>query len=206
MNGNPGESRDSKVMDRLYEIAEAQGGYLAAHQAVEAGVPRSTLGYHAGEGKALERVGHGVYRLRRFPTPPHGQVIAGWLALAHADAVVSHESALELLDLSDIIADEVHVTLPRDKRGLRTPPSVRPHFTSRPLDGCQRRNVLGVPVTSPERTLADVLRSRGWTEQVELGIRQALNRGLTTRRRLDAALPAKWRKRVAAVVEESRVS
>ena len=121
-------------MDRLYEIAEAQGGFLAAHQAVAAGIPRSTLSYHATEGDALERVGHGVYRMRRFPAPPHGHVIAGWLALARADGVVSHESALELLDLSDLIADEVHVTLPRAKRGLRTPPGVHTHFTDRLID------------------------------------------------------------------------
>jgi predicted transcriptional regulator of viral defense system len=206
MNGESGESRDSKVMDRLYEIVEGQGGYLAAHQALAAGIPRSTLGYHAGEGKVLERVGPGVYRLRRFPTPPHGHVIAGWLALAHADAVVSHESALELHDLSDIIADEVHVTLPRDKRGLRTPPGVRTHFTALPVDRRQRRTVLSVPVTSVERTFADVLRGRGWTEQMELAVRQAVERGLTTRRRLDAALPAKWRKRVETALEEPRVS
>lgn len=206
MNGKSGESRDTKVMDRLYEIAEGQGGYLAAHQALAAGIPRSTLTYHAGEGKALERVGPGVYRLRRFPTPPHGHVIAGWLALAHADAVVSHDSALEMHDLSDIIADEVHVTLPRDKRGLRTPPGVRPHFSARPIDRRQRRTVLGVPVTSVERTLADVLRTRGWTEQIELAVRQAVDRGVTTRRRLDATLPRKWRKGVATALEEPRVS
>lgn len=193
-------------MDRLYEIAESQGGYLAAHQVVAAGVRRSTLGYHAGEGRALERVGPGVYRLRRFPTPPHGHVIAGWLALAHADAVVSHDSALELDDLSDIIADEVHVTLPRHKRGLRTPPGVQVHFSARPVERHQRRNVLGVPVTSVERTLTDVLRSRGWTEQSELAVRQAVDRGLTTRRRLDAELPAKWRLRVAAALEAPTVS
>lgn len=196
------ESRDTKVMDRFYEIAESQGGYLAAHQAVAAGIPRSTLGYHAGPGKALERVGPGVYRLRRFPTPPHGHVIAGWLALAHADALVSHESALELLDLSDIIADEIHVTLPREKRGLHTPRGVRAHFSARPVDRRHRRQVLGVPVTSVERTLVDMLRTRGWTEQMELALRQAVQRGLTTRRRLASELPAKWHGNVAAAFEE----
>ena len=108
-------------MGRLYEIAEAQGGFLAAHQAVAAGIPRSTLSYHATEGDALERMTWRS-RMRRFPAPPHGHVIAGWLALARADGVGPHESALELLKLADLIADEVHITLPRAKRGLRTPP------------------------------------------------------------------------------------
>lgn len=191
-------------MDRLYEIAEAQGGYLSARQAVEAGVPRSTLSYRAGEDNALERVMHGVYRLRRFPTPPHGHVIAAWLAVEHADAVVSHASALELLDLTDVIADEVHLTLPRAKRGLRSPPGARVHFTERLIDQRHRRQVQGVPVTSVERTLVDQLRVGGWTEQIELAVRQAIQRGLTTPRRLTAELPAGWRPRLVAALERAR--
>jgi predicted transcriptional regulator of viral defense system len=204
MSKESGDSRDSTVMDRLYEIAESQGGLLAAHQALDAGISRSTLSYHAGEGRALERVMHGVYRLRRFPAPPHGHVIAGWLAVARADAVVSHESALELLDLTDVIADEVHVTLPRAKRGLRTPPGVRVHFTERLIHEPQRRHVQGVTVTSVERTLADLLRAGGWTEQIDLAIRQAIQRGLTTPRRLRTELPATWRPRLDAALEETR--
>jgi predicted transcriptional regulator of viral defense system len=201
MYGEPVDSRDGSVLDRLYEIAEAQGGFVAAYQAADAGIPRSTLSYHAIEGDALERVARGVYRLRRFPTPPHGHVIAGWLALARADGVVSHESALELLELTDLIADEVHVTLPRAKRGLRTPPGVRSHFTDRPIDARHRRNVLGIPVTSVERTLTDLLRSGGWTEQTDLAIRQAIRRGLTTRGRLEAEMPAKWHSRLHGALD-----
>jgi predicted transcriptional regulator of viral defense system len=201
MSGESVDSSDSSVIDRLYEIAEAQGGFLAAHQAVAAGIPRSTLSYHATEGDALERVGHGVYRIRRFPAPPHGHVIAGWLALARADGVVSHESALELLDLSDLIADEVHITLPRAKRGLRTPPGVYIHFSDRLIDRRARRLVLGIPVTSVERTVTDMLRSGGWTEQTDLALRQAIRRGLTTRQRLEAELPAKWRSRLDGAIE-----
>jgi predicted transcriptional regulator of viral defense system len=123
-------------------------------------------------------------------------VIAGWLALARADGVVSHESALELLDLADVIADEVHISLPRAKRGLRTPPGVRVHFTDRLIDHRHRRQVLGIPVTGVERTVTDLLRSGGWTEQTDLAIREAIRRGLTTRPRLEAELPAKWRSRL----------
>src|SRR5262245_26224446 len=103
-----GEIRGLRAEDRLYAVAEAQGGYLNAQQALEVGVPRSTLTYHAREGGTLERVGRAVYRLRRFPSSPHEHVIPAWLALARADAVVSHVSAMELLELTDMIADEVH--------------------------------------------------------------------------------------------------
>jgi predicted transcriptional regulator of viral defense system len=188
-------------MDRLYELAAPQGGYFTARQAGKAGVTRQILSYHATNGRSLERVAPAVYRLRRFPEPSHGHVIAAWLALARADAVVSHDSALELLDITDVIADQVHVTLPRDKRGLAIPPEVRAHFTVRPVDRAHRRRVAGVPVTSAERTITDLLRTGGWTEQIDLAVRQSIRRGLTTPRKLHAALPIKWRSRVDAVVE-----
>jgi predicted transcriptional regulator of viral defense system len=194
----PVDSDDSSVLDRLYRIAEPQDGFIAAHQAVAAGIPRSTLSYHATEGESLERVGRGVYRLRRFPTSPHGHVIASWLALARADAVVSHESAAELLEITDLIPDVVHVTVPRSKRGLRPPAGVRLHFSDRPIQ--RRRDVLGVPVTGAERTIADVLRSGGWTEQTDLAVRESIARGLATPRRLRAELPAKWQSRLEAAL------
>jgi predicted transcriptional regulator of viral defense system len=192
-------------MDRLYELASPRGGYFTARQAGEAGVSRQTLSYHATEGGSLERVGPAVYRLRRFPEPPHGHVIAGWLALARADAVISHESALELLEITDVIADQVHVTLPRDKRGLAVPPEVRAHYTVRPPDRAQRRRVAGVPVTSVERTITDLLRSGGWTEQIDLAVQQSIRRGLSTPRKLRAALPARWQSRLDTALERSAI-
>jgi predicted transcriptional regulator of viral defense system len=196
-----GEIRDEGVEDRLYALAESRGGYVSAQQVVDAGIPRSTLSYHAREGGTLQRVGHGVYRLRRFPSSPHEHVIPAWLALARADAVVSHVSALELLDLTDLIADEVHVTLPRAKRGSTAPDGVRAHFTDRPVGPRDRRRVLGVPVTGVERTIADVVRTGGWTEQVDLAVRQALQRGQTTLPRLSRQLPKTSQARLRAAAD-----
>lgn len=125
-------------------------------------------------------------------------MIPAWLALARADAVVSHMSALELMDLTDLIADEVHVTLPRAKRGSTIPDGVRPHFTDRPLTKRDRRQVLGIPVTGVERTVADVVRTSGWTEQVDVAVHQALRRGQTTLPRLSERLPKRWQPRLRA--------
>lgn len=180
-------------------MAEPQGGYFSAQQAVDAGISRSTLSYHARDGGAVQRVGHGVYRLRRFPSSPHEHVIPAWLGLSRADAVVSHVSALELLDLTDLIVDEVHVTLPRAKRGSTVPAGVRAHFTDRSVAPRDRRRVHGVPVTGVERTIADVVRSTGWTEQVDLAVSRALQRGQTTGARLSCQLPKAWQGRLRAI-------
>ncbi len=97
--------------------------------------------------------------------------------------MVSHESALELDDLSDVIADHVHVTVPRSRR--RKPiGGVVIHPTTFPITKRQRRDVLGIPVTTVDRTIIDVLRSTGMTEQIEDAVAEALRRGLTTKRRM----------------------
>jgi predicted transcriptional regulator of viral defense system len=201
MDGEVGDIRDEGVEDRLYALAEPQGGYFSAQQAVDAGIPRSTLSYHAREGGSVQRVAHGVYRLRRFPSSPHEHVIPAWLGLSRADAVVSHVSALELLDLTDLIVDEVHVTMPRAKRGSTVPAGVRAHFTDRLIGSQDRRRVLSVPVTGVERSIADVVRGAGWNEQVDLAVGRALQRGQTTVPRLSRELPKAWQARMHAIAD-----
>jgi predicted transcriptional regulator of viral defense system len=170
--------------DLLYELAEAQAGYFTASQATKVGMGRSTLRYHALSGGRYERVQRGLYRLRHFPASLHEHVVAAWLPVRGAGAVISHASALELYGISDIIPTAVHVSVPRAKRGLRARVGVRVHTLDTPLRAAEIRTVAGVPATSPERTLVDVLENGAEPEQVELAIRQALDRGLTTPRRL----------------------
>jgi predicted transcriptional regulator of viral defense system len=172
--------------DGLYWTAESQSGYFTAQQALEAGMDRSTLLHHARPGGRYERVRRGLYRLRHFPSSPHDHVVAAWLPLPEP-AVVSHESALELYDLSDVIPNAVHITVPRAKRGQRPRPGVRFHTVEHPPGPDETRQVSGIAVTSPERTIVDSLEAGTQLEQIEMAVNQALDRGLTTPRRLRAA-------------------
>lgn len=174
--------------DGLYWAAESQAGYFTAEQALAAGMDRSTLRHHARPGGRYERVRRGLYRLRHFPSTRHEHVVVAWLALSKVPAIVSHESALELYDLSDVIPNAVHVTVPREKRGQRPRPGVRFHTLEHPPDANEIRRVAGVLATSPERTIVDSLEAGTQLEQIVLAVRQALERGLTTPRRLRAAV------------------
>lgn len=173
--------------DGLYRQAEAQAGYFTAQQAVAVGMDRSTLRYHARPGGRYEHVRRGLYRLRHFPTNPHEHVTAAWLPLRNAGAVVSHESALEMYELSDVIPDAVHLSLPRSERGQRPRAGVRLHTLSQPPTEAEIRSISGLPVTSPERTVVDALEAGAQPEQIEMAIRQALKRGLTTPARFRTA-------------------
>ena len=80
------------------------------------------------------------------------------------------------------------------------PTFVQFHTVSSQLDPTQIRVMHGVPVTAPARTIVDALDAGSPQEQVELAIRQALARGLTTPRRLRDAARTRSR-RVRAIVD-----
>src|SRR5262249_51171790 len=141
--------------DSLYRQAESQAGYFTAGQALESGMDRATLRHHARPGGRYERVGRGGYRLRHFPPSPPEHVVAAWLPLRGNGAVVSHESALELNDLSDVIPDAVHLTVPRSERGIRPRAGVQLHTSEHPPQGREIRQIAGLPVTGPERSIFD---------------------------------------------------
>jgi predicted transcriptional regulator of viral defense system len=188
--------------DGLYRQAEAQAGYFTAQQAVAAGMDRSTLRHHARPGGRYERVRRGLYRLRHFPSSSYEHVMAAWLPLRDAGAVVSHESALELHGLSDVIPNAIHLTLPRSERGQRRRTGVRLHTLNRPPTKREVCKIAGLPVTRPERTIVDSLATGTQPEQIQMAIRQALDRGITTPRRLRTAA-SRSSVRVAKFIERS---
>jgi predicted transcriptional regulator of viral defense system len=106
-----------------------------------------------------------------------------WMAVGPEKAIVSHESALALLELSDNIPDEVHLLVPRRYRGLRRPPGVVIH-TFPDADTVATLQRYGMAVTAPARTLVDVA-GELQPEQAAMAARQALSRGLLTRRQLE---------------------
>src|SRR3990172_11685374 len=100
----------------LFAIASAQAGYFTAAQARESGYSSQLLAHHARTGRFL-RIARGLYRLRDYPSAPREEIVAAWLR-AGTDAVVSHESALDLFGLSDVIPNAIHLTVPRARRKL----------------------------------------------------------------------------------------
>jgi len=167
--------------DHLYRIAESQGGYFATWQAHQAGFSDERLSYYAKNG-LFSRIRRGIYRLTRFPMSPFEDLIVACLRTG-PDSAISHESALTLYDLTDIIPSKVHVTVPRTASRRRN--GIRLH-TSRitPTEITTRD---GLPVTTVTRTIADVARSGLPEEHIRQAIEEALDRGLSNARALREA-------------------
>jgi predicted transcriptional regulator of viral defense system len=185
----------------LFDIASEQSGYFTAGQAARCGYAPDMLTYHTTRG-TFQRVHRGVYRLRDYPSSPYEHVVAAWLATGKDVAVVSHESALDLWDLSDVVPDAVHLTVPRARRSLanRSPPGVVVHTTARSWDRGEVRSHEAVRLTSPERTILDAAEAGTQPEQIEMAIAQALRRGWIDARRLRTNARARGH-RVAKLVE-----
>lgn len=166
----------------LEAVAYEQSGYFTSEQARTHRVSRQLLSHHVKQGR-FKQIRRGLYRVRGFPSAQHDDIREKWMAVGPEKAIVSHESALALLELSDNIPDEVHLLVPRRYRGLRRPPGVVIHtFPDADKVATLRRD--GMPVTAPARTLVDVA-DELQPEQAAMAARQALSRGLLTRRQLE---------------------
>lgn len=183
----------------LFEIAASQRGYFTSRQARDAGYSYSLLAYHARSGRFL-RVRHGLYRLRDFPASMHEETLAAWLAAGKDVAVVSHESALELLELSDIIPAAIHLTVPRSRRYLRPAADTVIHTTVNPLTNADVVVREGIRVTNPERSIVDAAGAGSGGEQIVMAVLQAFDQGLSTPNRLRRAAEGRD-ERVRALID-----
>lgn len=194
---------------RLFEIASTQGGYFTAAQARAVGYSPRALVYHGTTG-GFERISRGFYRLREFPALSQEDVIAAWLKVGPDKAVVSHETALALYELSTARPRKIDLTVLREKRpsGNRPLPSaVRIHTTTQSFESREVVQRFGVRVTSPARTIVDAAAEGTEPEYIHEAVSRALGRGLLTEKELDAAAEersARVRRLVRRAIEEAK--
>ena len=171
----------------LNRVAYGQDGYFTSRQAGEHGFSAQLLAHHVRSGR-YERIRRGLYRLRDYPGSPRGEVREKWLAVGAERSVVSHESALELHGLSDVLPNAVHLLVGRDDRGFKPPRGVILHTTTRPLGLAEVVTREGIRTTAPARSIIDAAGAGTAPEQIEMAIEQALDEGLVTPRSLLAQL------------------
>ncbi len=172
------KTRTKPDQSELYRIAEQQAGYFTSAQAAQAGL-QSKLLWHHGKTQRLIHVAHGIYRLTRFPASPFEDLFIAWLRCGPR-AVISHESALAVYELSDVIPGGVHVTVPRTASRRRA--GIRQHTNQLGPRDINKRE--GLPITSVPRTIADAAKVGLAEEQVRSAVRQAVERGLADKNSL----------------------
>ncbi len=194
--------RDPRETERaLLEIARGQGGYFSAAQALSVGYTYRQQHFHKNRSNWLY-IDHGVYRLRDYPEGEHEDLVRSsfWSRNRRGEfeAVVSHDTALAIHELGDVMPAKIHLTVPSGFR--KKPPAgyVLHRARLRPED-IERRG--GFNVTTPLRTLLDATNSPLSQDLLEGAVRDALDRGMVrSTQLLGAELPKTAQDRLRAAV------
>lgn len=159
-----------KARNALRELAEmsaSQWGMVTSAQAATRGVTRLDLSRLAESGD-LVRLAHGVYKDAGAPSGAYLDVRAAWLSSdptrlasdrlgdGHRGVVVSGQTAAWLHDIGDLRSNRTELTTPVRRQTQRADL----HYRRRdlPVEDVTIRD--GLPVTTPERTIADLVEDR----------------------------------------------
>ncbi|WP_371648355.1 MULTISPECIES: hypothetical protein [unclassified Streptomyces] len=150
---------------RLGSWTAGQWGLVTQAQAAIEGVSTFRLTGLVQAG-LLTAVDDGVFQLAGAPVPRHGDIKAAWLAMdpptpawrrlppARPGAVISHASACRLHQLGDLPAPVVEMLVPPGTGGAAPG---RRLYDGPVLDPGHIALVDGLPVTTPTRTITDLL-------------------------------------------------
>lgn len=194
--------------ERLFEIAEGQQGYFTAKQAEAAGFDKKNHHYHVRSGNWVREC-RGVYRLSKFPIAEHPDMIT-WSLWSRdrtdkPQGVYSHETALSVYNLSDVMPAKLHMTVPPSFRRNAAIPGVLVLHRGR-LYNDEIEAMRGFKVTRPLKTISDLLVAGYLSgDHVQQAVRQAAERGLIYRSMLAAAprIPADVKKKIGELMKEA---
>ena len=175
---------------RLYEVAESQQGLFTTKQAKAAGFAENTHPYHVQAGNWIREY-RGIYRLASFPRGERPDLMLWSLWSRNrgevAQGVYSHQTALSLYDLSDVMSAKLHMTVPGSfRRNSEIPRVLVLYLTDLPQSDIGV--ACGVRVTKPMRTIIDLL-ADGKVSLANLrqALREGLRRGLIRRSEIAVA-------------------
>lgn len=169
-------------LDELAALAEENDGLVTAEQARAEGFTDSVLARLVQRGR-IERIARGVYRIPYFSPGEFSQYREAVLwakANRGPDHVaVSHETALAVYGISDANPASIHLTVPGTTRLRRkTPNGVVVHHADLPANDIAIQE--GIPITTIQRTIADLLHSGGRTDLLKQALSDARREGYIT--------------------------
>lgn len=184
----------SEALRRIADITASQWGMVTTRQAESVGVGRLDLSRLTAAGH-LERLEHGVYRDSGAPSDNLEHLRAAWLSTEpdrlaaerlrdrENGIVVSGLSAATVHNVGDFREGAHEFTSPNTRRQTKRP-DIRYRNRKLPQGSVVIRN--GLPVTSPEQTIADLLNTGEDLSLVSQVVRDAANDRLDGATVLDA--------------------
>lgn len=161
----------------LLRLAATQAGYFTAAQALRIGYSYPAQLYHQRRGE-WTRVDRGIYRLAVWPETANADLVR-WTLWSRGHGIVSHDTALAVHELGDVLPAKVHLLVPRKFRSVD--PSVVLHRADIPDDDIEER--VGFRVTTPTRAILESAADMD-IDRLAGAIRDAVGQGVTTASRL----------------------
>ena len=174
--------------DSLFAIADAQQGFFTARQAVKCGYSRANFHRYLTAGEWIKEL-RGVYRLAHYPVTSHPELVMWSLwsqnKQGEPQGVWSHETALEIYELSDVMPSKNYMTVPKKfRKWTAIPKSLVIHFADLPSTEIITQQ--GYMITTPLRTIFDIIEEGSLAEDLIVqAIREALQKGLFSRKQLN---------------------
>lgn len=168
---------------QLLEIAEAQQGFFTTKQAIEAGFAEQNHAYHVHAGNWIREY-RGIYRLAYYPLSDEADLVQ-WALWSRnrqdiPQGVYSHQTALSIHDLSDVMPTKLHLTVPkRFRRNSEIPGILALHRADLPQAAIEARR--GFSVTTPLRSIVDLIVEDSASRDIlSQATREGVRRGLIT--------------------------
>ena len=164
----------------LYDIAEDNYGFVTVEDARRAGIRPQRLTEMARRG-ALHWEGYALYRLDPFPAHELDSYRKATLWPYPVEGVLSHETALELYELSDVNPAKIHVTVPSGYRirHREVPALYVLHHDD--LDDQEVTRHEGLPIVTPAKAIRQCHVAHLRRDLLRQALEDAKRRGLVTR-------------------------
>ncbi len=194
---------ENNKREKLFEVASAQQGYFTAKQAINAGYSYRMQSHYRQNGEWLE-IDRGVFRLAQFPNSPDEDYVRWSLwsrdRSGQPQAVMSHDSALSIHELSDVMPGKIHFTVPPGFR-KKAPKGCAIHKGIIPDIAKEQRE--GFFVTTPLQTVIDSAESNLSADYLTQAVSQACDRGLIQIIDIASAdMSERARKRITMVLKQ----
>lgn len=167
--------------DRFTELAELAAdrfGLVTLVDTRAVGYRDSSVAQMARRGR-LDRVSQGVYRIPFMPGGQLGPYMEAALWPVGVRGVLSHETALDLWEVSDVNPAKIHITVPSAHRTQREmPASYVVHRED--LEAGEVGEIEGVPVVTLKRAIRDCAADGVGLDLIEQAVRNGRGRGLLT--------------------------
>lgn len=194
--------KEEQRKSKLTSLAEGQGGYFTSQQAKSAGYSYRVQYHHkqVGNWKEIER---GVFRFASFLPSEHEDLvrISFWSRTREGipQAVFSHETALAMHELGDVMPYKIHFTVPKSFR-KEIPDNCKCYKRELSNKDIEKRE--GYMVTTPVKTIVDTAESSIGEEQLEIVVRDAIRKGLVRPSNFnEVKMSRKGMKRLSIVLE-----